>query len=45
MTQTPTVLRKIIARKWEEIAERKKTVSLADLKQSLVHPQPVRGFG
>lgn len=44
MTQTPTVLRKIIARKWEEIAERKKTVSLADLKQSLVHPQPVRGF-
>ncbi|HTF83582.1 MAG TPA: indole-3-glycerol phosphate synthase TrpC [Cellvibrio sp.] len=44
MTQTPTVLRKIIARKWEEIAERKKTVSLADLKQSLVHQQPVRGF-
>jgi indole-3-glycerol phosphate synthase len=44
VTQTPTVLRKIIARKWEEIAERKKTVSLADLKQSLVHPQPVRGF-
>lgn len=44
MTQTPTVLRKIIARKWEEIAERKKTVSLADLKQSLVHPPPVRGF-
>ncbi len=44
MTQTPTVLRKIIARKWEEIAERKKTVPLADLQHGLLHPQPVRGF-
>ncbi|HSX85886.1 MAG TPA: indole-3-glycerol phosphate synthase TrpC [Cellvibrio sp.] len=44
MTQAPTVLRKIIARKWEEIVERKKTVSLADLKQGLLHQQPVRGF-
>lgn len=44
MSDTPTVLRKIIARKWEEIAERKKHTSLADLKVRAAEQSPVRGF-
>lgn len=44
MTQTPTVLRKIIARKWEEIAERKTQVSLEQLKQRAAEQAPARGF-
>lgn len=44
MTQTPTVLRKIIARKWEEIAERKKNTSIADLQQRIAQQSPARGF-
>ncbi len=44
MSDTPTVLRKIIARKWEEIAERKSRVSLAHLiERSRLQP-PARGF-
>jgi indole-3-glycerol phosphate synthase len=44
MSDTPTVLRKIIARKWEEIAERKTQVSLEQLKQRAVQQAPARGF-
>lgn len=44
MSDTPTVLRKIIARKWEEIAERKAQVSLEQLKQRAAEQAPVRGF-
>lgn len=44
MTDTPTVLRKIIARKWEEIAERKKSVSQAELAQQAEQQPPTRGF-
>ncbi|WP_062066244.1 indole-3-glycerol phosphate synthase TrpC [Cellvibrio sp. OA-2007] len=44
MSDTPTVLRKIIARKWEEIAERKTQVSLEELKQRAAAQAPARGF-
>lgn len=44
MSDTPTVLRKIIARKWEEIAERKARVSLEQLKAHAAQQAPVRGF-
>jgi len=44
MSDTPTVLRKIIARKWEEIAERKAQVSLEQLKSSAALQPPARGF-
>lgn len=44
MSDTPTVLRKIIARKWEEIAERKTQVSLDQLKTRAAAQGPARGF-
>ncbi|WP_210403698.1 indole-3-glycerol phosphate synthase TrpC [Cellvibrio sp. PSBB023] len=44
MSDTPTVLRKIIARKWEEIAERKAQVSLDQLKIQAAQQTPTRGF-
>lgn len=44
MSETPTVLRKIIARKWEEIAERKALVSLEQVKASAALQPPARGF-
>lgn len=44
MSDTPTVLRKIIARKWEEIAERKTRVSLDELKARAAVQAPARGF-
>lgn len=44
MSDTPTVLRKIITRKWEEIAVRKQHTSLADLKARAAAQPPARGF-
>ncbi len=44
MSDTPTVLRKIIARKWEEIAERKALVSLETVKEKAAKQTPSRGF-
>ncbi len=41
---TPTILKKIIDRKWQEIAERKKTVSLADVKVRAAEQPSARGF-
>jgi indole-3-glycerol phosphate synthase len=41
---TPTILKKIIARKYEEIAERKKTVTLDALKARAAAQAPARGF-
>lgn len=42
--KTPTILRKIVARKWEEIEERKRRISLADSKARAADQPPCRGF-
>ncbi len=44
MTDTPTILKKIIARKWEEIAARKTRVSTTELERRAAGAGPVRGF-
>src|SRR5690606_19127166 len=44
VTETPTILRRIIARKWEEISERKQKVSLQDLKHQILQQSEPRGF-
>ena len=44
MTDTPTVLKKIIARKWEEIAERKKHTGLSEMMVKATEQSPARGF-
>ena len=41
----PTILQNIIARKWEEVAERRAQVSLSDLETLAAAAEPVRGFG
>ncbi|MBT5388832.1 MAG: indole-3-glycerol phosphate synthase TrpC [Porticoccaceae bacterium] len=43
-TDTPTILKKILARKVEEIAERSAQVPLSELKQKLSHASKPRGF-
>lgn len=40
----PTILRKIIARKLEEVAERRRRVSLGSLELAIGEQAPVRGF-
>ena len=42
--RTPTILRRIVARKWEEIDERKRSAPLADLKAQAVDQKPTRPF-
>lgn len=42
--KTPTILRKIVARKWEEIDIRKRTASLEDLKARAGDQPGTRGF-
>lgn len=44
MNQTPTILRKIIARKHEEIAERTSKVTLSDLAEKAATMPGARGF-
>ena len=44
MTDTPDILKKIISRKVEEIAERSSEVSLEELKERIESASPVRGF-
>lgn len=44
MTDTPTILRKIIARKHEEIAARQQLRSIADLRAQAAEASPARGF-
>lgn len=44
MTDTPTVLKKIIARKWDEISEHKALVSAAELEKQASEQSAPRGF-
>ncbi|HFD87154.1 MAG TPA: indole-3-glycerol phosphate synthase TrpC [Gammaproteobacteria bacterium] len=44
MNKTPDILKKIIQRKAEEIAERKNTISQAELEKRSQLASPVRGF-
>lgn len=44
MSETPTILKTIIARKWEEIAERKARISEAELQAQVSAQGAPRGF-
>ncbi|MDI9244173.1 indole-3-glycerol phosphate synthase TrpC [Marinobacter sp. CHS3-4] len=44
LDKTPTILRKIVDRKWEEIDERKRRSSIDDLKAMAGDQPPSRGF-
>ncbi|MCQ3828695.1 indole-3-glycerol phosphate synthase TrpC [Microbulbifer elongatus] len=41
---TPTILKTIVERKWEEVAERKKQVSQDEMQQRALKQPPCRGF-
>jgi indole-3-glycerol phosphate synthase len=41
---TPTILKKIVARKHEEVAERSVTTPISVLEQQAKHQLPARGF-
>ena len=41
---TPTVLKTIVKRKWEEIAERKQQISQDEMQQRALQQPPCRGF-
>ena len=43
-TSAPTILRKIIARKHEEVSERQLVQSLGSLEQQILDQTSVRGF-
>ncbi|MEP5766132.1 MAG: indole-3-glycerol phosphate synthase TrpC [Halieaceae bacterium] len=40
----PTILREIIARKWEEVADHSRQVSLSELERLIPQQSPCRGF-
>jgi indole-3-glycerol phosphate synthase len=42
--KTPTILRKIVARKWQEIEERQRTLKLVDCKAQSLDRDAARGF-
>ena len=44
MSSTPDILKKIIARKYEEISERQAVCSIDQLKEQIETASPVRGF-
>lgn len=44
MTETPTVLKRIVARKHEEVAERQRRLSLEDCRAEARHQPAPRGF-
>lgn len=44
MNKIPTILEKIVERKFEEIAERQAVVSVEELKQKIAQQPPARGF-
>jgi indole-3-glycerol phosphate synthase len=43
-SQTPTILRKIIARKWQEVSEHTAACSVSELQQRIDIQTPCRGF-
>ncbi|MDX5298085.1 MAG: indole-3-glycerol-phosphate synthase TrpC, partial [Gammaproteobacteria bacterium] len=42
--RTPTILRTIVARKWEEVEARQRRNTLADCKARAADQPPARGF-
>ncbi len=44
LDSTPTILKKIVARKWQEVKERQKILSLANCRAMAFDQPPTRGF-